>query len=80
MVRMGATPDLGKTHDALSFSLPEIVAARSARVRGNEAQPTKTAGRILQGQLDRLPESELAITSGAKPADGGSARGWLAGR
>src|SRR6266849_4324283 len=25
-----------------------------ARVRGNETQPTKTAGRILQVQLDRL--------------------------
>ncbi len=77
---MGATPDLGKTQDARSLSLREIVAARSARVRGNEAQPTKTAGRILQGQLDRLPESELAITSGAKPVDGGSARDWFAGQ
>ena len=52
---MGATPDLGKTQDARSLSLREIVAARSARVRGNERQPTKTAGRILQAQLDRLP-------------------------
>src|SRR6266568_3689497 len=27
-----------------------------ARVRGNETPPTKTAGRILQAQLDRLSE------------------------
>ena len=27
-----------------------------ARVRGNETQPSKTAGRILQAQLDRLHE------------------------
>ena len=27
-----------------------------ARVRGNETPPTKTAGRILQAQLDRFPE------------------------
>ncbi len=52
-----------------SLSLRERV-----RVRGNETQPTKTAGPILQAQLDRLPESELAIASGAEPVDGGSAR------
>ncbi len=45
-----------------------------ARVRGNETPPTQTAGRILQAQLDRLPESELAITSSAKPVDGRTAR------
>jgi hypothetical protein len=44
-----------------------------ARVRGNETPPTKTAGRILQAQLDKLLDSELTITSSAKPVDGGSA-------
>jgi len=44
-------------------------------VRGNETQPTRTAGRILHAQLDRLPDSELTITSSAKPVDGGSANG-----
>src|SRR5438445_3277971 len=44
-----------------------------ARVRGNETQPTETVGRILQAQLDRLPESELAIPSSAESVDGGSA-------
>src|SRR5712692_6971112 len=43
-----------------SLSLREIVAARSARARGNETQPTKTAGPTLQAQLDRLPEPEKA--------------------
>src|SRR5229473_842466 len=43
-----------------SLSLREIVAARSARVRGNETQPTKTARRILQAQLHRFPDSELS--------------------
>jgi len=46
-----------------------------ARVRGNETQPTETAGRSLQAQLDRLPESEFAITSSAEPVDGRRARG-----
>src|SRR5229473_208506 len=27
-----------------------------ARMRGNQTLPTKTAGQILQAQLDRLPE------------------------
>src|SRR5712692_5746112 len=40
-----------------------------ARVRGNETQPTETAGGILQAQLDRLRESKLAITSSAEPVD-----------
>src|SRR6266704_6915175 len=46
-----------------------------AGVRGNDTPPTKTAGRILQAQLDRLPDSALTITSSAKPVDGGRARG-----
>jgi hypothetical protein len=46
-----------------------------ARVRGNQTQPTKTAGRILPAQPDRLPDSELTTTSSARPVDGGSARG-----
>src|SRR6266568_4918815 len=46
----------------------------SAGERGNEAPPTRTAGRILQAQLDRLPDSERTITSIGKPVDGGSAR------
>jgi hypothetical protein len=54
-VPVGATPDLRKTQDGCSLSLREIVAARSARVRGNGTQPTETAGRILQAQLDQLP-------------------------
>src|SRR5260370_10684592 len=58
-----------------SLSLREIVAARSARVRGNETQPTETAGRISQAQLERLAESELATTSSEKPVDGRRARG-----
>ncbi len=33
-----------------------------ARVRGNETQPTQTAGRILQAQLDRLPDSVTRAT------------------
>src|SRR6266446_9717665 len=37
------------------------------RVRGNETQPTKTAGLIVQAQLYRLPESELAITLALAP-------------
>src|SRR5258708_4872374 len=45
-----------------------------AWVRGNETPPTKTAGRILPAQLDRLPESEFATTSIAEPAAGGSGR------
>ncbi len=45
-----------------------------ARVRGNETPPTKTAGRTLQAQLDRLPESELTITWSPKPFESGSAR------
>src|SRR5260370_29109537 len=45
-----------------------------ARVRGNETQPTKTAGPAMQAQLDRLPEPALAITSSAKPVDGRRAR------
>ena len=44
-----------------------------ARVRGNETPPTKTAARILQPQFNLLPESKLAITSGPKSVDGGSA-------
>src|SRR2546428_656149 len=31
-----------------------------ARGRGNESQPTKTVGRILQAQLHRFPDSELS--------------------
>ncbi len=31
-----------------------------ARVRGNETQPAKRAGRSLQAQLHRLPDSELS--------------------
>ena len=46
-----------------------------ARVRGNETKPTETAGRILLAQLDRLSDSELTITSSAKPVDGGRAPG-----
>ena len=65
-VPVGATPDLRKTQDVGPLSLRE-----RARVRGNETQPTKTAGRILPAQLDRLPQSELAFTSGAKSVDGG---------
>src|SRR5467141_2143959 len=38
------------------------------------SQP-KTAGRILQAQLDRLPELEWAITSSAELVDGRRARG-----
>src|SRR5260370_29314432 len=45
-----------------------------ARVRGKETQPTETAARISQAQLDRLPGSELALTLIAEPVDGGSAR------
>src|SRR5260370_22127832 len=67
-VLVGATPDLRKTNDGCSLSLRE-----RARVRGNETQPTETAGRILQAQLDRFPESELAIPSSVEPVDGGSA-------
>jgi hypothetical protein len=44
-----------------SLSQREIVAARSARVRGNETQPTKAAGRILQAQLDRLPAGAASL-------------------
>src|SRR2546427_794408 len=33
------------------------------------------AGPISQAQLDRIPASELAITSSAEPVDGGNARG-----
>ena len=44
-------------------------------MRGNETQPTKMAGRILLAQFERLPDSELIITSSAKPVDVGSARG-----
>src|SRR5713226_8282606 len=46
-----------------------------ARVRGNETEPTKTAGRIFEAQLDRLPESGLALTSSAAPVDGGGVHG-----
>ncbi len=66
---VGATSDLSKTQDACSLSLRE-----RARVRGNETPPTKTAGRILQAQLDRLAESRLADISRAKPADSESVR------
>jgi len=67
-----ATSDLRKTQDDRSLSLRE-----RDRVRGNETQPTKTAGRILQAQLDPLTESKLAITLSQKPVDSGSARiGW----
>ena len=52
-----------------SLSLRERV-----RVRGNETQPTETAGRILQAQPDRLPESDLATTSSAEPVASGSGR------
>src|SRR6266852_9978426 len=44
-----------------------------ARVRGNETQPAKTAGPILQAPLDRLPDPELTIKSSANAEDGGSA-------
>jgi hypothetical protein len=47
-----ATSDLSKTQDDRSLSLRE-----RDRVRGNETPPTKTAGPILQAQLDRLPQS-----------------------
>src|SRR5438445_11445279 len=53
-VPLGATPDIRKTQGASSLSLGE-----RARVRGKETPPTKTAGRILQAQLDRLPDSEF---------------------
>src|SRR5216684_2579391 len=46
-----------------------------ARVRGNETQPTKTAGRILRAQRERVSESELATTSSEKPVDGRRTRG-----
>src|SRR6266568_5259734 len=52
-----------------SLSLRERV-----RVRGNETQPTETAGRILQAQPNRLPESDLATTSSAEPVASGSGR------
>ncbi len=45
-----------------------------ARVRGNETLPIKTAGRILRAQLDRRPESKLAVTLSPKPVDSGSAQ------
>jgi len=48
---VGAKSDLGKTQHGNSLSLRE-----RARVRGNQTLPTKTAGQILQAQLDRLPE------------------------
>src|SRR5258708_1122598 len=64
-----ATFDLRKMRDACSLSPGE-----RARVRGNERPPTIKPGRILQAQLDRLPESKLAITSRPKPVDGGGAR------
>jgi hypothetical protein len=51
-VPVRATSDLRKTQDDRSLSLRE-----RARVRGNETPPTKTAGPILQAQLDRLPQS-----------------------
>jgi len=50
-VPVEAMPDLRKTQHGSSLSLRE-----RARVRGNETPPTKTAGRILPAQLDRLPE------------------------
>src|SRR6266849_3038802 len=46
-----------------------------ARVRGNETEPTKTAGRILPAQRERVSESELATTSSEKPVDGRRTRG-----
>src|SRR6266852_1967225 len=39
-----------------------------ARVRGNETPPTKTAGRILQAQLDRLPEPIACAAKNKFPA------------
>ncbi len=48
---------LEKTQDARSLSLRERV-----RVRGNETPPTKSAGRFLQAQLDRLPEPVACAT------------------
>ncbi len=67
---VGATSELRKTQGAGSLSRRE-----RARVRGNGTQPTETAGRILQAQLNRLSESELAITASEKPVDGRRARG-----
>jgi hypothetical protein len=55
-VPAGATRDLTKTQDADPLSLWE-----KARVRGDETWPTKSAGRILEAQLDQLPDSELTI-------------------
>src|SRR5713226_182358 len=61
---------LRQTQDANSLSLRE-----RARLRGNETQPTKTAGRILPAQRERSSESGSATTSSEKPVDGRRARG-----
>src|SRR5258708_14109416 len=68
-----ANPErLGSSRHGVRYSLS---LRERARVRGNEAPPTKSTGRIFQAQLDRFPEPGLAITSGAKPVDGGGADG-----
>jgi hypothetical protein len=56
-VLVGAASELRKTQDANSLSLRERV-----RVRGNEVQPAKLAGRILQAQLGRLSEPVACST------------------
>src|SRR5713226_7610039 len=61
--------DLSPRGMRYSLSLRERV-----RVRGNGTPPTEAVGRILQAQLDRLPESKLAVTSSEKPVDGRRAR------
>ncbi len=68
--RQSGAPRLVAARDAV-FPLP----AGEGQGEGERDAPTETAGRILQGQFDRLPDSELIITSSAKPLDGGSASG-----
>ncbi len=67
--------DSGIGANAVAGDLSSSLSWGRAGVRGNETPPTKTAGRILQSQLDRLPESGLAITSSEKPIDGRRTRG-----
>ncbi len=67
--RQSRAPRLLAARDAV-FPLP----AGEGQGEGNETPPTKTLGRILQAQLDQLPESKLAITSNPMPVDCGSAQ------
>src|SRR5229473_1663063 len=62
--------DLSPRGMRYSLSLRERV-----RVRGNGTQPTETARRLLQAQIDWLAESGLAIISSPEPVDGRRARG-----